>query len=103
MIRIFDSELSPYHNKYILTIKCDAFKLGPTTGSYNIIMARLFNISYATFLRMCRDVYGAEIIGKKSMYPVAYFPSKLKAIELARLLNIRANYVLEKINKTEES
>lgn len=99
--KVFKIELSPYHNKYIISINHNNFRLGPTKGSYNIIMARLFNMSYATFLRMCRDVYGAELIGKKSMYPVPYFTESAKAMEVARLLNKRAEYVLSQINKGE--
>ena len=72
----------------------DNFHLGETTGSYNLICARLFNLSYAQYLRMCRDCFGAEIIGKGSHYPVAYFKRSEELDALIKLLNARANAVL---------
>jgi hypothetical protein len=43
---------------------------------------------------MCRDCFDAEIIGKDSMYPVAYFKFSEKLIDLIESLNARANLVL---------
>lgn len=70
------------------------FHLISTKGSFNVIYARLFNISYANYLRLCRDELGATIIGKNSYYPIALFDSKEKAKKLADLLNARATLVL---------
>ena len=70
------------------------FYLGEAIGSYNLICARLFNLSYAQYLRMCRDCFGAEIIGKDSMYPVAYFKRGKEMDILIENLNARANLVL---------
>ena len=72
----------------------DNFHLGETTGSYNIICARLLGLTYAQYLRMCRDCFGAEIIGKGSMYPVAYFKRSKELDSLIDFLNIRANLIL---------
>lgn len=80
--------------KYMIVPKHENFFLGETSGSYNVICARLFELSYAQYLRMCRDVLGAEIIGRNSYYPVAYFSDKIMADRLCKLLNARANYVL---------
>ena len=45
---------------------------------------------------MCRDCYEAEIIGKNTKYPVAYFKSTKSAQALVNELNKRANVILRK-------
>jgi hypothetical protein len=93
--RIFYYEESPYHpGQYMITVNHDKFNLHGAKGSYHIIEARVMNLTYAQYLRMCRDVYGAEIIGKNTLYPVAYFPTLNSIMPLIKELNIRANYVL---------
>lgn len=72
----------------------DNFHLGETTGSYNLICARLLGLTYAQYLRMCRDCFGAEIIGKGSMYPVAYFKRSTELDALIEFLNVQASLVL---------
>ena len=81
--------------KWIVRPVLENFKLKYTTGSFNVICARLFSVSYANYLRMCRDCFGAEIIGKNNIYPVAYFKSVNDANKLVNELNNRANLVLE--------
>ena len=81
-------------NHYVIRINHEKFKLGPTVGSYNLIMARLCGISYANFLRMCRDSFGAVIIGKGTYYPVAYFDDPLIARGMCEFLNAMATIVL---------
>jgi hypothetical protein len=51
-------------------------------------------LTYANYLRMCRDKYGAEIIGKGDRYPVAYFKLSQGLVDLVEELNARANLVL---------
>lgn len=80
--------------KYIIKPIHENFHLDSTTGSFNVICARLMGISYAQYLRMCRDEFGAEIIGKGSSYPVAYFKLSQGLQDLIDQLNIRANLVL---------
>ena len=93
--RIFYYEESPYHpGKYMITVDHDKFYIRGTRGSCHIIEARVMNLSYAQYLRMCRDVYGAEIIGKKSMYPVAYFSDINSVMRVIKELNTRANLIL---------
>lgn len=92
---IFTYEESPYHpNLYTIRIKCEDFYLNYTSGSYNIICARLLNLSYASYLRFCRDVLGAIIIGKNCIYPVAYFKKGENLFGLIKLLNAQANLIL---------
>lgn len=88
--RYFYVEESPYQpGKYTIRLNFDALPNMTTTGSYNLLPARLLGLSYADYLRFCRDELGAEIIGKKSMYPVAYFPNKASAVGLVDNLNGR--------------
>jgi len=92
---VFYLEESPYMpGKYVLHIKHDKFHCKSTVGSYQLIPARLFNISFANFLRLCRDEYGAAIYGKGSAYPVPYFNNDHKARLLVKTLNKLA-YMVE--------
>lgn len=94
-VKVFYKEESPLHpGKWLIRADFDAFYLNSTEGSFNIIQARLMGLTYAQYLRMCRDVYEAEIIGKDSLYPVAYFQRSEKLENLLENLNARANLVL---------
>ena len=90
----YRDESASYPGKYLIRANLDAFHLGCTEGSFNVIQARLFNLTYANYLRMCRDCFGAEIIGKNSKYPVAYFKRSKELDALIDNLNVRANLVL---------
>lgn len=88
--RYFYLDESPYHpGKYMISINFDALPPMRTAGSFNLLPARLLCLSYADYLRYCRDELVAEIIGKKSMYPVAYFSDKKTAESLVSTLNTR--------------
>lgn len=80
--------------KYIIRPIHENFFLESTEGSFNVIGARLMGLTYAQYLRMCRDIYGAEIIGKGDTYPVAYFNLSQGLQDLTEELNARANLVL---------
>jgi hypothetical protein len=60
-------------------------------------------LTYAEYLRMCRDIYGAEIVGKGSMYPYPIFKPSSLVEELIKKLNERADLALLKRNKEEEN
>lgn len=93
-MKYYDIEESPYNlSKYFLRPKYEKLRLHGTTGSYNILPARLLNLSYAEYLRMCRDVYGAELIGKGTIYVVPYYDSKEKAREIAKMLDKRIDEI----------
>ena len=77
--------INPIHNNFLLK---------STSGSFNIICARLMNLNYAQYLRFCRDMCGATIVGKNYKYPIAYFPKGDRVQALCRLLNTRANVIL---------
>ena len=94
-IKVFyRDESASYPGKYMIRADLEKFHLNYTEGSYNVIGARLMGLTYADYLRMCRDIYGAEIIGKDSIYPVAYFKFSKGLEDLIDQLNARANLVL---------
>ena len=92
----FKLEESPYNpGHYLIKPNFEKLPLHSTEGSYNVLAARVMNLSYAQYLRMCRDLYGAEIIGKGSNYPVPYFTPNSKLEGLIKELNTRAKMLLE--------
>ena len=94
-VKCFIKDESASHpGKWIVRPVLENFKLKYTTGSFNVICARLFSISYANYLRMCRDCFGAEIIGKNSVYPVAYFKRSTELDALIEFLNVQASLIL---------
>ena len=93
--KIFYRDESASHpGKYMIRADLEKFHLDYSEGSYNIIQARLMGLTYASYLRMCRDIYGAELVGKDSTYPVAYFKRTKELEDLIEQLNARANLVL---------
>ena len=95
-VEYFILEESPYRpGKYTIAVNFDKFPSHlSTTGSFNILAARLLNLSYAQYLRFCRDVAGGEIVGKNTVYPTVYFNKGATTNMLVRLLNSRMNLVV---------
>ena len=90
----YRDEAATQPGKYMIRADLDALYLKSTNGSFNVIGARLMGLTYAQYLRMCRDVYGAEIIGKGSLYPYPIFKLSQGLIDLVEELNARATLVL---------
>jgi hypothetical protein len=90
----YRDESASYPGKYMIRADLEKFHLNYTEGSYNIIGARLMGLTYAQYLRMCRDIYGAEIIGKGNLYPYPVFKLSKGLEDLIEQLNARANLVL---------
>lgn len=94
-IKVFYRDECPNQpGKYMIRADLDKFHLEYTEGSFNIIGARLMGLTYAQYLRMCRDEFGAEIIGKGSYYPYPIFKLSQGLNDLIDQLNARANLVL---------
>jgi hypothetical protein len=87
-------ESASHPGKWIVRPVHENFRLDSTAGSFNVICARLVGLTYAQYLRMCRDCFGAEIIGKGSTYPVAYFKRSAELDALIDFLNAQASVVL---------
>lgn len=95
-------ESSSQPGKYIIHIDLNAFPSNiSTTGSYNLLSARLLHLSYADYLRYCRDICGAEIIGKNNCYPIAYFKNNDKSKSLINILNKRMSMIATHWRKEE--
>jgi hypothetical protein len=90
----YRDESASYPGKYMIRADLEKFYLNFTEGSYNVIGARLMGLTYAQYLRMCRDIYGAEIIGKGSLYPYPVFKLSQGLNDLIEQLNARATLVL---------
>ena len=95
-VEYFVLEESPYRpGKYTIRLNFDNFPSQlSTSGSFNLLPARLLNLSYAQYLRFCRDIVGGEIVGKNRVYPVAYFNKTMTTNAFVRLLNSRMNLVV---------
>mgnify|MGYP003411181305 CR=1 FL=1 len=70
--------------------------------SLNVLQARVLNLSFANYLRFCRDEYGAELIGKGSTFPYPRFASKNQANELVKLLNKNITEALKEFKNVKE-
>ena len=100
MEKYFYLDESPiYKNKYIIRLNHDKF-LFPTgtSGSYNVFIARVLNLSYADYLRYSRDRLGAELVGKQSRYVVAYYDKNQTTEAFVKLLNKRMEYIMHEHN-----
>lgn len=94
-VKVFELEESGYQpNKYILRFHPDRFYCENTTGSFAVMAARIAGLPYGMYCRFCRDVLGAEVVGKESMYPTVYFKKTPETLMFIRLLNSRANLVI---------
>lgn len=91
----FFEESSNNPHKYLLRPNFDVMPLQSTTGSFQILAARLMNLSWPDYLRMCRDLLGAEIIGKGKMYPIIYFTLDKNTQAFLKLLNKRVDLALK--------
>ena len=82
------------NGKYIIRPVYEKFPIHHFRGSYAVLPSRFFGISYANFLRLCRDEGGAEIIGKGEKYPIAYFKNDEKAKNFVKKLNFYTNKLI---------
>ena len=100
-MKYFYSEEAPTSKRYYIRPIHDNLKLKYTTGSFNIICARILGISYVEYLRMCRDMYGGQIIGKDKKYPVVNFEKGEKLTALVKLLNENAEKLSLKLKESD--
>lgn len=93
----FQVTQSPYSTKgeYFIQLKEVAAKyFTPMKGSFSVLNARLFGLSFPQYLRYISANYGARIIGK-TIYPIIYFENEQDAKNLANELDKRLLYVLK--------
>lgn len=95
MYKYFYSDISPIHNKWMVRLHHDnvLFPRG-TMGSYNVLCARVINLPYYDYLRLCRDQYNATLVGKNSGYVVPYYDIKEDCDKMVKELNRRMEYIM---------
>lgn len=94
---------SPLNNKYYLCIDHESFPFpNGTRGSFLVMLARIAGMNYTDFLRVCRDVFGATLIGKGHKYVVPYFEFNEGLNAVVKWLNTRANYIIYRHNHPYE-
>ena len=92
MEKYFYLDESPlYKDKYVIRLNKEdlCFQKG-FTGSFGVFPARLLGLSYVQYLRFCRDILGAELIGKNKKYVSVYFDRTDEVRQFIKLLNARA-------------
>lgn len=96
-MRYFKVIEAPYDNNHFIISGTDAYYnyFKWTDGSYNVFNARIMGLTYASYLRMARDIYGAVLKGKGHKYPSAYFNSKAEGEKLAKVLDERLSYLIK--------
>lgn len=96
MGKYFYLEESPiYKNKNLIRAYIDKLPFpNGTNGSYNVLEARVMNLSYAEYLRYARDRLGAELIGKNHKYVIPYFDLNETTQMFVKLLNKRMDYIM---------
>ena len=83
---MFGIELSPYSNKYFITMGDDIREYFRGVKSYSIAPARVLGMPYSDYLRFARDQCNGIIVGKTG-FPIVYFDSKQDIVQLQSLLN----------------
>ena len=90
----FIIEESPYNpGKYKLSLNHDVFGKMYTKGSFGLLPARILNLSYIQYCRMCRDIFGAELKGKNKKYISILFPNQHRPRRLLKILNAQMNLI----------
>lgn len=68
-------------------------------GAPATLASRLLGLSFPQYLRYCRDILEAEVIGRKKLYPVVYFKKTPAATQLVKLLNSRMELLVSEYEK----
>ena len=82
----FSVDLSPITNKYKIIPSDEVYSYFAGVNFAGRIPCRVLGISFAEYLRMGRDAYGATIMGKTG-YPYLVFNERKDAQKLADLLS----------------
>lgn len=93
MKNYFYIDESVIEGKYLIKPDADKCHILVTRGSLQVLEARIFGLNYIDYIRMCRDVYGATLKGKNSLYISVYFSSYEAAVPLLNELNRRAEII----------
>ena len=95
MTRYFYLDAVPSGNDFMLRVDVDSFPFpNGISGSYNVLPARLMGLSWTDYLRFCRDILGAELRGKNTIYVVPYFKHTPEVRQFCKLLNKRMELIM---------
>lgn len=83
----FYPEANPYDSFYVKLDPSHIPNFHHEGGSLILIESGILGMSYSDFLRMCRDIYGGELVGKNWIYPNVRFKNESDAWRLCNLLN----------------
>lgn len=97
-------EVPTEKNYYRIRPNLSLMPITGSGGSYIILMSRVLGISFPNYIRLCRDVFDANIKGKNVMYPLMSFRKTRELQQLVKLINSRVELVLmeRKINAREK-
>lgn len=87
-------EAPSFPNKHMIRVNHEALGCTYTEGSYNVLCARLLGLDYPTYLRYCRDVFGAELNGKGHLYAYPVFDKTPLTRQLVKTLNAIAALII---------
>lgn len=88
MIQYFMPEENPHNGYYVKLVNYQEIPgFRHEGGGLILIQSGILNMRYDDFLRMCRDVYHGELIGKNFVYPNVSFKNEKDALALCKLLN----------------
>ena len=85
-------------NRWMIFPKYEAFGFPHITGSYGVLIARFFGLSWPDWLKYCTQ-HGARLQGKKSTYALAVWDKPNK--EFLKEINQRINEIAKVINIKE--
>lgn len=86
----FKVQETPYYTGYyVISPETSNIPFSQMRGSWNVLPARLLNIDYVNYLRVCRDEFNVVFFGKKKkqLYLCPYYKNKGDALKLCSILN----------------
>lgn len=94
MSKYFSVVESADANKYMVLPNEDNLPSLYTSGSRQVFGARVMNTTYADYCRICRDVFGAKLVGKNSKYVIPYFYDQVSANKFSKFMSDRMDSIL---------
>lgn len=86
---------SGFRGKYVIRPNLEKFLLpNGLKGNTAVLPARVLNLSYAQYLRYCRDRLGAELVGRFAHSIIPLFEYTNEVALLLKLLNKRMEFVM---------
>ena len=84
-------------NEYMVGLEDSVYELiGKTSGSFNLIAARILGFTYPDYLRYVRDNFNAELRGRQG-YSYAIYKNKNDCTGIVKILNDAWKEVEEEI------